>query len=140
MGALLLGGVRARFGLRDWEQKISHRPCIIALDAKSVYDHLSKPTASDGKDKRAAIDLQYVRETLARDNSNIRWVDGRHQLADDLTKAREGDLIRGAMKEGTAMLVAELDALRRRERERAARRLAIQKVVKKTTGTQRTHA
>ena len=55
-----------------------------------------KPTAGVGKDKRAAIDLQFAREVLSRDGSQIRWVDGRYQLADDLTKLRDGDLIRAA--------------------------------------------
>ena len=47
-------------------------------------------------------------------------------LLDDPTKLQGGDLIRAAMREGTATLVAEEHALQRRERERARRRTAQQ--------------
>ena len=112
----------ASFALKNWELCVSKRPFTVAVDAKSVYDHLSKPTVGTGKDKRAAIDLQFAREVLSRDDSQIRWVDGRYQLADDLTKLRDGDLIRAAMRESRATLVAEDEALQQRERERELRR------------------
>ena len=112
----------ASFSLKDWERCVAKRPFTAAVDAKSVYDHLAKPTTGVGKDKRAAIDLQFAREVLSRDGSQIRWVDGRYQLADDLTKLSTGDLIRAAMKETRATLVAEDAALQQRERERERRR------------------
>ena len=112
------------FSLGSWEKKVAQRPFLVAVDAKSVFDHLAKPTAGAGKDKRAAIDLQFVRETLERDGSVVRWTDARYQLADDLTKFQDGDLIRAAMREGTATLVAEVAALRMRQTEKENRRAA----------------
>ena len=126
--------VQGGFRLRQWEQIVAKRPFTAAVDAKSVYDHLSKPTAGQGKDKRAAIDLQCAREIFERDGSRLRWIDARYQIADDLTKLQNGDLIRAAMREGTATLVAEEHALQRRERERARRRTAQQQRQSKSNG------
>ena len=112
----------AGFRLQNWEEHVGKNSFVCATDAKSIYDHISKPTVSVGADKRAAIDLQFVREVLARDGSVLKWIDGRYQLADDLTKLNTGDLIRGAMREAKIMLTHETEALRRRERERDRRR------------------
>ena len=60
---------------------VAKQPFTAAVNAKSVYDHLSKLTAGQEKDKRAAIDLQCVREIFERDGSRLRWIDARYQIA-----------------------------------------------------------
>ena len=70
------------------------------LDCKSIYDHLQH-FASPGSigDKRVAIDLVIVRETLKRIGGVIRWAPTWLQLADALTKESPEamDLLRAAL-------------------------------------------
>ena len=112
------------FTLKNWEKDIASKPAVVAVDAKSIYDHVSKPTVSVTGDKRSAIDLSYIREILERDGSRLHWVDARFQAADDLTKLSNGGLIRGYCKDASAILVSEKEALQRREKERHNRQAA----------------
>lgn len=70
------------------------------VDCKSIYDHLQH-FASPGSigDKRVAIDLVIVRETLKRIGGVIRWAPTWLQLADALTKESPEamDLLRAAL-------------------------------------------
>ena len=70
-------------------------------DCKSIYDHL-QAYASPGSvgDKRVAIDLVIVKESLKRLWGSIRWAPTWLQLADALTKENVDamDIVRGAMK------------------------------------------
>lgn len=78
-----------------------HEFCLQAIvDCKSIYDHLQS-FASPGSigDKRVAIDLTIIRETLERIGGVIRWSPTWLQLADALTKESPEamDLLRAAM-------------------------------------------
>ena len=89
------------------------------LSTKSTYDHL-QTFASPGSvgDKRVAIDLVIVRETLQRIGGVVRWPPTWLQLANVLIKetAEAMDLLRAAMttnkyhlnNEGTMMETAAI--------------------------------
>ena len=88
------------FSLANRESKLREFQLQAIVDCKSIYDHLQN-FASPGSvsDKRVAIDLVIVRETLARVGGKIRWAPTWLQLADALTKESPEamDLLRAAM-------------------------------------------
>lgn len=91
---------------------------------KSVYDHL-QTYASPGSitDKRVAIDLVIVKESLKRLWGSIRWAPTWLQLADALTKenADAMDILRGAMKSNIYHLNNESVMLQSAAEQRALR-------------------
>ena len=58
-----------------------------SIDAKSVFDALIKECAGNRQDRRTAVDLAIVRETLKAHGSHIRWIPHPLMLADSMTKA-----------------------------------------------------
>ena len=57
-----------------------------SIDAKSVFDALIKECAGSRQDRRAAVDLAIVRETLKAQGSRIRWIPHPLMPADAMTK------------------------------------------------------
>ena len=49
-----------------------------SIDAKSVFDALIKEWAGNRQDRRTAVDLAIVRETLKAQGSHIRWITPTH--------------------------------------------------------------
>ncbi|CAK0875266.1 unnamed protein product [Prorocentrum cordatum] len=90
---------------------------VSVADAKGIYDTLSKLTSGTKSDRRAAIDLAVVRETMDRIGSAIRWVPHPHMPVDCLTKA---DLAKtnaaqlALLKPGMLRLRSEEDSLKDR--------------------------
>eukprot|EP00435_Cladocopium_sp_Y103_P072195 s58_g39.t1 len=88
------------FSLSDRKDVLSEFKLQAIVDCKSIYDHL-QTFSSPGSvgDKRVAIDLVIVRETLQRIGGVVRWAPTWLQLADALTKetAEATDLLRAAM-------------------------------------------
>ena len=64
------------FNLKEWETSLRHRSLrvcpgkseedrnLAVVDAKSLYDHLSKETCGHTADRRTAIEMQIIRQTL----------------------------------------------------------------------------
>ena len=63
------------------------KECLAIVDAKSLFDYLSKETIG-GQDKRTAIEIQIIRQDLRQLQGEIRWVDHPAMLADPLTKVK----------------------------------------------------
>ena len=86
------------FELREWESALQHRRLwvvpgkpedsrhLAVVDAKSLYDHLSKETCGHTADRRTAIEMQIIRQTLFELGASIRWIDHNRMLVDALTK------------------------------------------------------
>eukprot|EP00435_Cladocopium_sp_Y103_P001390 s2644_g1.t1 len=98
------------------------------VDCKSIYDHLQN-FSSPGSvtDKRVAIDLVIVKETLSRVHGVIRWCPTWLQLADALTKESQEamDVLRGAIVSKKYHLHAEstvMDAAAEQRQRRLAKR------------------
>ena len=102
-------------------------PLISVTDSKDKYDHLHNETVAPSEDRRSAIDLAMIREDFSRPQMFLRWVDGKAQVADALTKLHgDRDLLRAVRRQAFTMLVEapEIMAARsqeRRERERVPR-------------------
>ena len=59
--------------------------CVV--DAKSVFDVLIKNSAGSKQDKRTAIDLCIIRDSLRKAGCRVRWVPHWAMVSDGLTKA-----------------------------------------------------
>ena len=80
------------FDLRDYANlphataKIQSKPKV-----KSLYDNLtSLSSVTKSEDKRVAIDLAMVRQTISRTNMAVRWCPTQVMIADGLTKDQNG--------------------------------------------------
>ena len=75
-------------------------PLTSVTDSKGNYDYLRKDTISPSEDRRSAIDLAIIWENLSRPQLFLRWIDGKAQVADALTKLHgDGDLLRAVCRE-----------------------------------------
>eukprot|EP00959_Pyramimonas_sp_CCMP1952_P185053 3869404-Pyramimonas_sp.AAC.1 len=83
------------------EESFSKRPSVCVIDCKSAYDNITG-SGAPVKDKRTAIDVVIVRESLARVSTTLRWAPTTCQLADGFTKdeARPIDLLRAVIRSG----------------------------------------
>ena len=97
--------------LRDWRERKDVPTLIPVTDSKGNYDHLHNETIGPSGGRRSAIELVIFREDLSRPQMFLRWVDGKAEVADALTRLHgDGDLLRIAARRQE-----------RRERERVPR-------------------
>ena len=93
------------FELKRWEQEIRKRrlhaltksdmdedlkKTLCVVDAKSLYDHLVKETIGVTADKRTAIEMQVIRQSMMESGTEIKWVPHGRMTMDCLTK-RQGN-------------------------------------------------
>ena len=89
------------FDLREWQQSLRDQRIVTltkddmdetlkrslcVVDAKSLFDHLVKETVGCTDDKRTAIEMQVIRQTMQETGSSIRWVPHPKMFMDCLTK------------------------------------------------------
>jgi hypothetical protein len=94
------------------DPRLKQRICIV--DAKSLYDHLSKETAG-GNDKRTAIEMQIIRQSMSELNCQIRWIPHQEMIVDALTK-RDGNRtpLYRLLESGQLQLTGEEDMMMQR--------------------------
>ena len=68
----------------DMDETLKQSPCVV--DAKSLFDHLVKETVGCTDDKRTAIEMQVIRQSMQETNAVIRWVPHPKMFMDCLTK------------------------------------------------------
>ena len=138
IGCHLAEGIFQNFSLQDRGRFLKQFEFQAIVDCKSVYDHLQQ-YASPGSvsDKRVAIDLVIIRETLQRIHGVIRWCPTWLQLADALTKESPEamDLLRGALMKKEYHLHAE-SSMMSAAAEQKQRRLAKRHVSEGFSETQ----
>jgi len=124
----LAEAIHKNFSLSDRGRFVKQFQVQSIVDCKSIYDHVQQ-FASPGSisDKRVAIDIIIVKETLSRIGGVIRWCPTWLQLADALTKesAEAMDILRGAICSGKYHLHAEskvMEAAAEQRQLRLARR------------------
>ena len=92
--------------LRKWREQEEVPPLISVTDSKGNYHHLHNETIGQSEDRRSAIDLAIIREDLSRPQMFLRWVDGKAQVADALTKLHgDGHLLRAVCRQAFTVLV-----------------------------------
>lgn len=65
---------------------------LCVVDAKSLFDHLIKETVGATEDRRTAIEMQVIRQSLEETGTAIRWVPHPKMVIDALTK-RNGNRV-----------------------------------------------
>ena len=115
------------FDLRVCEDHLKEVPIIGVTDCKCLYDALITPTSpSKVDDKRVAIDLTIIRQSMCRTGLQVRWCPTQLMLADSLTKdqADPADLIRAVLAHGVYQLSSEAEVLahKKEQRDRRSRR------------------
>ena len=83
---------------------------VSVVDAKSVFDTLQRNTAGSRADRRNAVELAVVRDSLSSLGSQIRWVPHGRMLSDVMTKrglAKGNFAMMDYLRKGTVVLVDE---------------------------------
>ena len=119
------------FDLRESPVVLRRRPPIGVTDCKSLYDHvisMSSPAVLD--DRRSAIDVAIIRQSIQRSGLIPRWCPTDRQLADALTKdgGDPTDLLRACMRQGVYQLSSVNDLMEKK---------ALEKILRKERGAQR---
>ena len=122
--ALLAEILCADFDIRRWEQFVDRIRMIWVTDCRSVYDHLTFDRGLP-RDKRLAIELAALKQSLCRPRDKLRWMPGRRLLVDALAKClSHPDILITVFTTGLYSLVdtpeeaAHRAAVRERERAR----------------------
>ena len=89
------------FDLRAWERAARQRriqaitndgmdeslkKSLCLVDAKSLFDHLVKTTVGIADDRRTAIEMQVIRQSMQETNTKIKWIRHEQMIVDCLTK------------------------------------------------------
>ena len=103
-----------REGSELHNRRLEHQHVV---DAKAVFDSLSKEAAGSALDRRAAIDLAIIRDSLQDSGSQIRWVPHELMIVDSLTKvdvAKSNAAMSHLMRTGRLKLVLEVTEMAQR--------------------------
>ena len=121
---LLSEALDGRTFLRSMWTAACKRRSIIVTDCKSLFDHVQSQSAPTLDDRRTALDIVILKESLGKTQGSLRWVPTHFMLADSLTKENPDafDLIRGCIREGQYQIAPEDTVLQFRAEERAARK------------------
>lgn len=92
-------------------------PAAVATDCKSVYDIATRTSTPSCEEYRTCLECLLIRERL-QESCQLRWVSSRAQLADSLTKAMDGSLLRQCLTEGRYSLFDEESTLKARAEKR----------------------
>ena len=109
--------------LRSVWQTASRRSSVVLTDCKSLYDHLSSKSAPTLDDRRTALDVVIIRDSIGKVSASLRWIPTDRMLADSLTKesAEAMDLLRACIHEGRYQISDEGSVLEWRAAERNRR-------------------
>ena len=100
------------------------RSSIALTDCKSLFDHLVSKSAPTLDDKRTALDVVIIRESIQRLGTHLRWIPTDRMIADALTKEslEAMDLIRACLRSGRYQISDEDHVLEWRAAERQLRK------------------
>ena len=122
---MLAEALDGSFSLEDVEEVLRRRSPVGISDCRSLYDHLiSLGSGGVIDDKRTAIDVAIIRQSIQRTGLEPRWCPTGHMLADALTKdkAEPADLLRSVLRAARYQLADEQLVLDRKKEEREFRR------------------
>lgn len=121
---VLAEGLDGPFPLSDVDTVLRRRKPVGVSDCRSLYDHLN--TIGSGgtlDDKRTAIDIAIIRQSIQRCGLEPRWCPTGHMVADALTKDKGEplDLLRSVVRQGRYQLADEQTVLERKKEEKLLR-------------------
>ena len=125
---------RADFELTKWEEELQKnkmiaitkdesssdlKECLAIVDAKALFDHLSRESVGPSQDKRTSLEIQVVRQLMNSIKGKIRWVPHPQMIVDGLTK-KNGNLeaLYQLLVTGEYQIVAEAESLETKRVER----------------------
>ena len=136
MKVMLRELMEEKFNIKEWPAKLAServvalardtssqelQECLAIVDAKSLFDHLSKESIG-GQDKRTAIEIQIIRQELAQMHGEVRWIDHPAMLADPLTKVKGSTkALHDMLSTGAFGIVAEDDHMAHRKEVKASK-------------------
>ena len=102
---------------------LGNRLTMLVTDCKSLYDHLSSQSSPTLDDRRTAIDIVILRDSIRRMQATLRIPTNR-MLADALTKESPEafDLLRACLRSARYQISPEELVLQRRAQERDRRK------------------
>jgi hypothetical protein len=106
----------------DWTKMCRLIPFALGTDCKSLYDVCTK-NGSMPEEKRVALDLLDVRESIEEMGDKIRWIPTDHMLVDCMTKTMPPDVMLTYMKTMEYAFKYD-DIIKNTKREVAKRRKA----------------
>ena len=117
------------------------------VDAKSMYDSLSKEVPGSKQDRRSGVDLAIIRESMGQSGTVVRWVPHQLMLVDCMTKsdvAKGNYALTSTLKTGYMRLVVESTEMSKRKgtksglsRSRGASQKRLESEVQGSSGLQR---
>eukprot|EP00959_Pyramimonas_sp_CCMP1952_P466729 9490458-Pyramimonas_sp.AAC.1 len=126
MSLLLYEALDGPLDIGNIDACMNTREPIVVTDCKSLYDHVKANTSpSSLEDKRCAIDVVVIKDSVQRCGASFRWCPTNRQLADALTKDKgdPADLLRACMRAHRYQLADEEYVLELKANERENRRL-----------------
>jgi len=93
--------ITPHFELKEWQQEVRSRRLhaltkleadetlkkgLCVVDAKFLFDHLVKETIGSTEDRRTAIEMQVIRQSMAETGTVVKWVPHGRMTMDCLTK------------------------------------------------------
>ena len=108
---------------------VETRKVIVITDCKSLFDHLISKSSPTLDDRRTAIDIIILRDSVSRLQAHVRWIPTDRMLADALTKESPDafDLLRACIRTHQYQISPEGSVLELRAKERDRRRKFVQK-------------
>ena len=122
---LLAEALDGPFQLSQVEEVLQRRNHVGITDCKSLYDHLiSLGSGGVLDDKRIAIDIAVIRQSVQRSRLTPRWVPTDRMVADGLTKDKGEplDLLRSVIRVAKYQLADEQTVLDRKREEKELRK------------------
>ena len=108
---------------QSWEKMCSKIPFSLGTDCKSLYDVCTK-NGSMPDERRVALDLLDIRESIEEMGDQIRWIPTDHMLVDCMTKTMPPDVMLKYMKTGEYAFKYD-EVIRHTKRELAKARKAL---------------
>ena len=124
--ALMLSeAIDGQFLLEEADEILCRRKPLGISDCRSLYDRLISLTNSGTvEDKRTAIDIAIIRQSIQRTGLEPRWCATGHMVADGLTKDKcePIDLLRSVVRAAKYQLADEQTVLDRKKAEKEHRK------------------
>ena len=85
---------------RDVSASLDSIPLTVITDAKDVFDKNNSDTPSFGSQKSLAFSISWLRSSLRRPNTALRWTATENMLTDALTKDMDPSYLHRVLEEG----------------------------------------
>ena len=85
------------------------------VDAKDVYDKITKDTSSHGQQRSLAFTIAWLRQHLRAQHFELRWTGTENMLVDALTKAMDTEPLRRTLAGGYWSIKYDEDILKNKK-------------------------